>query len=371
MAISILDSDRIYRYELEVFINHMDFTVQGKNAKKSRTKNDEESVKISKYTIKITLDDLLETDISNNDKVKESSEDQLLNYYDDLKENNSLYDITKQLDDRYHVDESPVCNLSALCYNISQKEDGRSFSTTKLAMGKGVVYIFACMPRILITILQKNPLKLAVFEDTEDGQNVFGEVFIALNSLTGFTNAIAYHFYEKGYGKHVHAVEGVHAATDGAGEKTNVELSVAVRLTCHGSEGRVDRLALRPDVRPRQLQPVYADPNTLGIAFDGRPIRPRQEMTYLDHVDDADLDEPLRWCRRVQESTISNTCFSPCSVLLRNIRRILTDDEKEQYAAACKSIKNSVNDDVKTAPQTICTQQTAPDHCSEAKHSQQ
>jgi hypothetical protein len=38
MAISILDSDRIYRYELEVFINHMDFTVQGKNAKKSRTK---------------------------------------------------------------------------------------------------------------------------------------------------------------------------------------------------------------------------------------------------------------------------------------------------------------------------------------------
>lgn len=95
---------------------------------------------MSKYTVKIKLNEILENEISNHDKAKESPKDQLpyYEYYDDLKESNSLTDIMGQLNDRYRVDENPVRNLPILCYNISQKEEDRiTFGTTKIAMGKG------------------------------------------------------------------------------------------------------------------------------------------------------------------------------------------------------------------------------------------
>lgn len=132
---------------------------------------------------------------------------------------------------------------------------------------------------------------MVVYKETNDEQNVFGTVRIALNGSTGFTDAIAYHFYEKGSdGTHSHAVEGVYAARDAAGDRTDLELSVGVKLTCHGPEKRVDRLLLRPQVRPEKLHPVHVDENIFDAVSGERMVRSRTEMTHRHE----DADETCR-----------------------------------------------------------------------------
>lgn len=107
----------------------------------------ESSAKIPKYTVKIALDGLLKTTISTYDKAAEEiPEGQRPFHYDDdvqksKDDNSSLTDITRRLDERYCVDENPVCNRPTLCYNIQQKETSRRVSLTKLAMGKGEKHI--------------------------------------------------------------------------------------------------------------------------------------------------------------------------------------------------------------------------------------
>lgn len=98
----------------------------------------DEEAPIPKYIFRLTLNGILKTDISSADEPKESLEGQLPSYYDDVKENNSLIDIKRQLEKRYDVDENPVRDWPTLFYNISQKKNDKGFrAVSKISINKG------------------------------------------------------------------------------------------------------------------------------------------------------------------------------------------------------------------------------------------
>lgn len=78
-----------------------------------------------KYTIKAVLDNILQLDISNYDKIEKDPEDQCLTYYDDFESNESITNIVKQLTERYSVNEKPSCTAQNICFDITFKESDK------------------------------------------------------------------------------------------------------------------------------------------------------------------------------------------------------------------------------------------------------
>lgn len=145
---------------------------------------------------------------------------------------------------------------------------------------------------------------MVVYEDLDDDQlKELGTMYVPLNASTGFTEAISYHFYEKGNDEYSHTDNNMYVADNTTGENQfDVKLSVSVKLTCHGLEERVDRLVLRSDVGS-QLEPVYPDEKTFEISFDKLIIQPRTKMMYLDHAaqhgkEIEDVSKPRSGCPR-------------------------------------------------------------------------
>lgn len=125
----------------------------------------------------------------------------------------------------------------------------------------------------------RNPLELTICEDLKNDQVKFGKLSITLSSAMGFTNAIAYHFYEKGYEPHWHVVDKVYEVRNTDGTKIIGDISLRLKLTCHGPETKqLNQIALRSQ-RP-QLQPTFVDGNAFDFPFDKHFIQPPPKMMY-------------------------------------------------------------------------------------------
>lgn len=92
-----------------------------------------------KYIIKTVLDNIIEYNIPNYDKVNEDLEDHYLTYYDDLKSNESFTNIVKQLAERYIVNVKPNSDSQHICFDITYKESDKaviSMKPTSINKGK-------------------------------------------------------------------------------------------------------------------------------------------------------------------------------------------------------------------------------------------
>ncbi|XP_025208734.1 uncharacterized protein LOC112604080 [Melanaphis sacchari] len=358
MAISILESDRIDRYELEIFIGQVNFTEFKFKESENCNANDkaglkQEELSKQKYTIKTMLDNIIEYNISNYDNVNEDPEDQCLTYYDDLKSNESLQNIVKQLSERYNVNMKPNCNVQNICFDIMYKESDKVVISTKpTTINRGLICIFACVPRTLVTILQKNPLELIIYEDLEDDRIKLGSVSIMLSSSMGFTSAISYHFYEKGYDIHAHTVESVHEVKNMDGSQSIGDMFVRLKLTCHGPETmQVNQIVLKSD-QP-ELQPIFNDNNSFDFYFDKNimPSPPRMMYGGVSKCEDKVLNPEIKElldCQRIQETKEDKPCICPFKGLLENIQTILSSDIK-QCASICKlnlAVNEVCNDEI-------------------------
>ncbi|XP_060861896.1 uncharacterized protein LOC132938928 [Metopolophium dirhodum] len=352
MAFSILESDRIDRYEFEIFIGQINFTGFNEEAENCNANNQnvldesgskKEEVSSQKYTIKAVLDNIFQLNISNYDKTEEDPEDQCLTYYDDFESNESLTDIVKQLTERYSVNEKPSCNAQNICFDITYKESDKAAISIKSTINRGVICIFACVPRTLITILQKNPLELMICEDLQDSQIQLGTVSFMLSSSLGFTGAICNHFYEKGYDPYAHTVENVYDVKNMDGSQTIGDMFVRLKLTCHGPETmQVNQIVLKSD-QP-ELQPIFNDSDSFDFHFDKHIIQSPPTMMY-DSINKCvgkiQVFNPetrdLLDCQRNQEVKENKPCVCPCKGLIGNVQKVLLDGTKRFHASMCKS----------------------------------
>ncbi|KAE9532713.1 hypothetical protein AGLY_009794 [Aphis glycines] len=350
MAISILESDRIDRYEFEIFIGEINITGFKSKVSENCNENDKSGLKQEelskefskqKYIIKTVLDNIIEYNIPNYDKVNEDLDDHYLTYYDDLKSNESFTNIVKQLAERYIVNVKPNSDAQHICFDITYKESDKAVISMKpTSINKGVICIFACVPRTLVTILQKNPVELIICEDLKDGRVKIGTVSIMLSGSMGFTSAINYHFYEKGYDIHTHTVENVHEVKNIDGSETIGDMFVRLKLTCHGPETmQVNQIVLKSN-QP-ELQPIFNDNDSFDFYFDKYIIPSPPKMMYSsvkkceDKILNPEIKELLE-CQRIQETKEDKPCICPCKGLLENVQTILSSDLK-QYASTCKS----------------------------------
>lgn len=131
-------------------------------------------------------------------------------------------------------------------------------------------------------------MELIIYEDHQNGnQRVLGSMSVTLSGSMGFTDAIAYHFYEKGYEPHSHVVEKTYEVKsyDDA-QSMQGDISVYLKLTCHGPEtNQVNRVVLATNL-PR-LRPIFIDVDGFDYKFDKQIIELPPKMTYED-VDERD-----------------------------------------------------------------------------------
>jgi len=99
----------------------------------------QKEISSAKYSIKAVLDNILQLNISNYDKIEEDPEDQCLTYYDDFKSNESLTNIVKQLTERYFVNEKPSCTAQNICFEITYKENDKVVNSTKSTINRGEI----------------------------------------------------------------------------------------------------------------------------------------------------------------------------------------------------------------------------------------
>lgn len=160
-------------------------------------------------------------------------------------------------------------------------------------------------------------MELIICEDLTDDQIEFGLVSVVLSGSIGFTDAVAYHFYEKGYGVHTHTAENVYDVKSRDCTRTIGEISLRLRLTCHGPEmEQVNRIAIKSNQSP--LQPVSIDGNVFDFYLDKQIIQTPPKMMYENanqctnkiHIYNTDIKDLLQ-CQRYthQLSTYDNlTC---------------------------------------------------------------
>lgn len=129
---------------------------------------------------------------------------------------------------------------------------------------------------------RRNPLELLICEDHQyDNHRVLGSMSVTLSGTTGFTDAIAYHFYEKGYEPHSHIVEKTFEVKSFDDAQSVGDISVHLKLTCHGPEmNHVNRIVLATSLPP--LRPVFIDVDEFDFHFEKRIIQPPPKMTYED-----------------------------------------------------------------------------------------
>lgn len=101
----------------------------------------QEELSKQKYTIKVMLDNIIQFNISNYDKVVEDPENQCLTYYDDFKSNESLTNIVKQLTQQYIVNEKPICNAQNICFDIKNKESDNVGTSMNPTIDRGKIVI--------------------------------------------------------------------------------------------------------------------------------------------------------------------------------------------------------------------------------------
>lgn len=65
-----------------------------------------------------------------------------------------------------------------------------------------------------------------------------GQASVWLSGSAGFTDAVAYHFYEKGYDCYTHDTDNEYEVQSADGCQTTCKISARIRLTCHGPETR-------------------------------------------------------------------------------------------------------------------------------------
>lgn len=137
-----------------------------------------------------------------------------------------------------------------------------------------------------------------------DNQIEFGLVSVVLSGSIGFTDAVAYHFYEKGHDVHTHTSESVYEVKSKDYTKTIGELSLRLRLTCHGPETeQVNRIVMKSKQSP--LQPVFIDGNAFDFHLDKQIIQTPPKMMYENakkwtdqiHVYNPDIRDLLQ-CQR-------------------------------------------------------------------------
>lgn len=184
----------------------------------------------------------------------------------------------------------------------------KSISRCSLAKSYKILCIKHCF---------RNPLELTICEDIKNDQVKFAKLSITLSSSMGFTNAIAYHFYEKGYGLHEHTVEKVYELRNMDGTQIIGDISLRLKLTCHGPETKHTNQILLKSERPR-MQPIFVDGNAFDFPFDKHVIQPPPKMMY-DNINRMEVFNPdikeLLHCQRCDVKfnfPISRYCFHYC-----------------------------------------------------------
>lgn len=102
----------------------------------------------------------------------------------------------------------------------------------------------------------------------------------------GFTGAIGYHFYEKGYDLHAHTIERVYEVKDMNSSEAIGDMFVRLKLTCHGPETmQVNQIVLKSN--QLELQPIFNDTDSFDFYFDKHIIQSPPKMMY-DTVNKCD-----------------------------------------------------------------------------------
>lgn len=131
-------------------------------------------------------------------------------------------------------------------------------------------------------IFSRNPLQLTIYKDNGGDENVeFGEASITMSGPVGFTDAIAHHFYENSKNPYLKCAERtveVISSNDGLTVVGNI--TVRLKLTCHGleTEQEVVPISVMPD--RRQLQPISIEP--FDFQFNRLIEQPPPKMMYND-----------------------------------------------------------------------------------------
>lgn len=95
----------------------------------------------------------------------------------------------------------------------------------------------------------------------------------------GFTSAISYHFYEKGYDPYARVVENVYDVKNMDGSQIIGDMFVRLKLTCHGPETmQVNQIVLKSN-QP-ELQPIFNDSDSFDFHFDKHIIQSPPTMMY-------------------------------------------------------------------------------------------
>lgn len=138
----------------------------------------------------------------------------------------------------------------------------------------------------------------------------------------GFTNAIAYHFYEKGYDLHWHVLDKAYEVRNMSGTKIIGDISLRLKLTCHGPEtNQVNQIALRS--QQPQLQPIFVDGNAFDFPFEKHIIQPPPKMMF-DNINSIRAFNPdireLLHCQRYVIYTYINIQICLSRYSFRNRR---------------------------------------------------
>lgn len=106
-------------------------------------KNEEPNSK-PKYTIKIKLNGVLDTEISSYDKAKrkdskevEQREDECSANYNDLETRDSIINIKNRVAEQYIMEEKPILNAYTVCYNITNKDIDYKYISAQPSINKG------------------------------------------------------------------------------------------------------------------------------------------------------------------------------------------------------------------------------------------
>jgi len=132
--------------------------------------------------------------------------------------------------------------------------------------------------------VHRHPLELTVFQGMGHNQTELGTASVPLSGPAGFSSAVAYHFYEKGYDTYSHSTNRAYeikTEDGGACGPTEVgRVYVRLRLTCWGLETEPANRVL-PSPGPAPLRPAFADQNPFDYPFDERVIQAPARMTYV------------------------------------------------------------------------------------------
>lgn len=129
----------------------------------------------------------------------------------------------------------------------------------------------------------RNSCELLVCEEIEDNEVVFGIASVSLSGTMGFTDAIAYQFYEKGYESYSHTTQNAFEVKSTNSGHFIGDIVVRLKLTCCGPEtNEVNQIRLKSDDWPQKLEPIFVDENPFDFSLDNRVLNFPPKMMYDD-----------------------------------------------------------------------------------------